>query len=110
MFASKLSQTLTRLSTSQAKNLQSVCRQASIMACSQRAFSQVSSINSGAGKLNRALEKEVKYEHDNYTQLEDIENFLQESGFTFHETEDSIKMSLTKTVQDKQIEIQFESR
>ena len=30
----------------------------------------------GGKKLNRALEKEIKYENENYTQLEDIETFL----------------------------------
>ena len=31
--------------------------------------------------MNKALEKEIKYENENYSQLEDIENFLNESGF-----------------------------
>ena len=38
-------------------------------------------LNDGAKKLGKALEKEIKYENDNYTQLEDIETFLNESGF-----------------------------
>lgn len=49
-----------------------------------RAFS-TETISSGATKLNRALEKELKYENENYTQLEDIETFLNESGFAFTE-------------------------
>ena len=38
-------------------------------------------VSDGAKKLGKALEKEIKYENDNYTQLEDIETFLNESGF-----------------------------
>ena len=54
--------------------------------------------------------KEIKYENENYTQLEDIESFLNESGFKFSEQENGIKMSLSKSVGDKKIEILFESR
>jgi len=52
-----------------------------------RPFSDFSAINSGAAKLGKALEKEIKYENENYSQLEDIETFLQESGFAFDEAE-----------------------
>ena len=58
----------------------------------------------------RSLDKEIKYENDNYTQLEDIEQYLNESGFAFTETDDSTKMSLKKTVGDKLVEIRFEAR
>ncbi len=61
-------------------------------------------------KLSQALEKEVKYENENYTQLEDIETFLSESGFKFTESENEVDMRLTKKVGDKNIEVQFESR
>jgi hypothetical protein len=42
--------------------------------------------------------------------LEDIEQYLNESGFAFAELDDSVKMSLKKTVGDKLIEIRFEAR
>ena len=61
-------------------------------------------------KLNKALEKEIKYENENYSQLDDIETYLNESGFTFTEQENGVVLSLTKTVGDKQVEIQFEAR
>ena len=76
----------------------------------QRSFSQFNSIESGAGKLVRSLDKEIKYENDNYTQLEDIEQYLNARGFAFTETDDSTKMSLKKTVGDKLVEIRFEAR
>lgn len=60
--------------------------------------------------MNKALEKEIKYENENYSQLEDIETFLKESGFKYQEEEDGIQMTLTKTVGDKTVEIIFESR
>ena len=77
-------------------------------AAATRAFS--SSVNDGAQKLNRALEKEIKYENENYTQLEDIETFLNESGFAFSEEDNGIFMSLKKQVGDKHVEVTFEAR
>ena len=68
------------------------------------------SITDGAKKLSRALEKEIKYENENYTQLEDIETFLNESGFQFSEEADGIFMSLKKQVGNKVIEVNFEAR
>merc|ERR1719362_2258254 len=67
-------------------------------------------IGDGAKKLKRALEKEIKYENENYAQLEDIETFLNESGFTFNEENDGIFMSLTKQVGNKVVEVTFEAR
>lgn len=60
--------------------------------------------------MSKALEKEIKYENDNYTQLEDIETFLNDSGFKFNESETGMQMSLTKTVGNKLVEIQFDAR
>ena len=63
------------------------------------------SVEKSVQKLNKALEKEIKYENENYSQLEDIETFLNESGFKFHEKEDGPGMTLTKTLGDKIVEI-----
>lgn len=60
--------------------------------------------------MNKSLEKEIKYENENYTQLDDIETYLNESGFKFSEHEGGVSLSLTKTVGDKVIEVQFEAR
>ena len=60
--------------------------------------------------MNKALDSEIKYENDNYTQLEDIETFLNESGFVFSETDGGLNMVLTKDVGDKKVEIRFEAR
>lgn len=73
-----------------------------------RTFSSASTQKSIA-KLSKALEKEIKYENENYTQLEDIETFLNESGFKFNE-EQGVSMTLSKTVGDKLVEVQFEAR
>jgi len=56
------------------------------------------------------LNKEITYEHENYAQLEDIDTFLNESGFAFAETEKGVGMTLTKTVGDKTIEVCFDAR
>ena len=82
---------------------------AACVAGANRAFS-TGSISSGATKLGRALEKEIKYENDNYTQLEDIETYLNDSGFQFSEQANGIMMTLSKTVGDKKVDIVFEAR
>lgn len=76
-----------------------------------RAFStNTASIEKSIQKLNKSLEKEIKYENENYSQLDDIETYLNESGFKFSEQENGVVMTLTKTVGDKVVEIQFEAR
>ena len=60
--------------------------------------------------MNKALDSEIKYENENYTQLEDIETFLNESGFEFRETDGGLSMSLVKKVGDKSVEVSFEAR
>jgi hypothetical protein len=60
--------------------------------------------------LTKSLEKEIKYENENYSQLEDIETFLSESGFQFEEQEHGTVMVLTKKVGDKTVEVHFEAR
>ena len=60
--------------------------------------------------MNKSLEKEIKYENENYSQLDDIETYLNESGFQFSEEENGVTLTLTKTVGDKLVEVQFEAR
>mmetsp|Transcript_11144 Transcript_11144/g.14088 ORF Transcript_11144/g.14088 Transcript_11144/m.14088 type:complete len:187 (+) Transcript_11144:69-629(+) len=72
-----------------------------------RAFSDATD---GSKKLGRALEKEIKYENENYAQLEDIETFLNESGFAFSEEDAGIFMTLKKQIGDKIVEVTFEAR
>ncbi len=60
--------------------------------------------------MNKALEKEIKYENENYSQLDDIETYLNESGFQFSEEENGVTLTLSKTVGDKLVEVQFEAR
>ena len=43
----------------------------------QRQFSNIASIEKASQKLNKSLEKEIKYENENYAQLEDIDVSLQ---------------------------------
>lgn len=70
-----------------------------------RMFASNANVEKSVQKLNKALEKELKYENENYSQLEDIETFLKESGFSFHEEDGTTVMTLVKTVGDKQVEI-----
>jgi hypothetical protein len=73
-------------------------------------FSSLETIEKATQKLNKALDSEIKYENENYSQLEDIETYLNESGFLFKEHEDGIQMTMTKDVGDKKVEIVFEAR
>jgi hypothetical protein len=106
-----------RVSCSSRQSVRSVCKvvaqQKSLFALAQqsRMFATGSAITErGVQKLSKALEKEIKYENENYSQLEDIETFLNESGFKFTEQENGIVMTLSKTVGDKHVEVQFEAR
>ena len=75
-----------------------------------RQFASFETIEKASQKLKKSLESEIKYENENYTQLEDIETFLNDSGFQFSETEGGLIMTLKKEVGDKTVEIQFEAR
>lgn len=75
-----------------------------------KSFANFDTIERAAQKLDRALEAEIRYENENYTQLEDIETFLNDSGFKFMEQESGLQMKLSKDVGNKLIEVVFESR
>lgn len=75
-----------------------------------RMFASNANIEKSVQKLTKALDKEIKYENENYAQLEDIETFLNESGFKFREEEHGITMVLSKTVGNKTVEVHFEAR
>ena len=81
-----------------------------VFAQQQRAFSSFETIQASAQKLTKSLDSEIKYENENYAQLEDIETFLSESGFQFKEQESGLNMTLTKDVGDKMVEVHFEAR
>ena len=85
-------------------------RSSMMMVNSFRGFSSTASVEKSIQKLNKALEKEIKYENENYSQLDDIETYLNESGFKFSEEENGITMTLTKSLGDKVVEVQFEAR
>ena len=73
-------------------------------------FSAFETIEKASQKLTKSLDSEIKYENENYTQLEDIETFLNESGFMFKETDNGLEMTLTKEVGDKKVTVVFEAR
>ena len=73
-------------------------------------FSSFETIEKASGKLSKSLESEIKYENENYTQLEDIETFLNESGFLFKESDNGLEMTLSKEVGDKTVTVVFEAR
>jgi len=56
-------------------------RQSALLHNQVRMFSSLETIEKATQKLNKALDSEIKYENENYSQLEDIETYLNESGF-----------------------------
>merc|ERR1740117_1759497 len=60
-------------------------KQVSLVASQQRLFSSVEMVARSGAKLVKALDKEMKYENDNYNQLEDIDTFIRESGWDYSE-------------------------
>ena len=76
----------------------------------QKSFASYDLIEKATQKLTKSLDGEVKYENENYSQLEDIETFLNESGFDFTEVDHGTKMMLKKEVGDKVVEVHFEAR
>ena len=81
-----------------------------VFAQQQRTFSSFETIAASAQKLTKSLDSEIKYENENYAQLEDIETFLSESGFRFKEQDSGLNMTLIKDVGDKMVEVHFEAR
>ena len=68
------------------------------------------STSGAAGKLAKALEKELTYEKDNYVATDDTAAFLDESGFNFFEDRDGINCYLKKEADGKVIEVHFQAR
>ena len=75
-----------------------------------KCFASYDLIEKATQKLTKSLDGEIKYENENYSQLEDIETFLNESGFDFSEVDHGTKMMLKKEVGDKVVEVHFEAR
>ena len=68
------------------------------------------STSAAASKLAKALDKELQYEKENYAQLEDTANFLDESGFDFFEDKEGLNCYLRKEVDGRKVEVQFSAR
>ena len=87
-----------------------VARQMVVMSGVRGFSTNTAAIEKSIQKLNKSLEKEIKYENENYSQLDDIETYLNESGFKFTEEEGGVVLTLSKSVGDKVVEVQFEAR
>lgn len=90
--------------------LNSTMMKQQLMFTQMRGFASFDTIQKASSKLDKALDGEIKYEQENYTQIEDIEQFLNQSGFKFSESNQGIKMVLSKEVGDKVVEVHFEAR
>ena len=75
-------------------------------AINQRFFST----SMAATKLAKALDKELKYEKENYAELEDAAAFLDESGFEFFEEKSGLNCTLKKNVDGRKVEVLFMAR
>ena len=63
-----------------------------------------------AAKLRKTLSKELEFERENYTELEDTKVFLKESGFVLTEDDNGINVYLKKSVDGKEVTVHFQSR
>ena len=104
MLSKVLKQTVKRVSHSRplAKSM--------LQATAVRSMANASKLEKAVQKLGNAINREIQYENENYAPMEDTEQFLNESGFAFKENEGTNLMTLTKTVGDKTIEVEFTSR
>ena len=111
MLATKARQ-FARLATPMLRMNQMIARPSvnSMLFTQARTFASFDQVEKAAKKLDNALSEEMKYENENYTQLEDIDTFLNESGFKFTESDSKIEMTLTKVVGDKTVVVQFDAR
>ena len=63
-----------------------------------------------AAKLRKTLSKELEFERDNYSELEDTKVFLKESGFALSEDPNGINVYLKKVVEGKEVTVHFQAR
>jgi hypothetical protein len=102
--------TSTGLMRSSVQRLQAVQSNSMFSLGARMMSSKIASVEKAAQKLTKALDKEVKYENENYSQLEDIDTFLNQSGFQFTDEPNGITMILSKEVGGKTIEVHFDAR
>ena len=83
MFARRIVSNLAKASKAQGAMKMIKPQQMGVLAAMtpKMTFSSFETIEKASGKLVKSLDSEIKYENENYTQLEDIETFLNESGF-----------------------------
>jgi len=63
----------------------SVTKSKNLCALPSRFYSSWEMVSRAAVKLERSLDKEIKQQSNNYKKIEDIENFLEETGFKYTE-------------------------
>ena len=71
---------------------------------------QIRMFSAAKEKLSKALESEIEYEVENYKQIEDIPEYLEESGFQLTSNINNLDIKITKTVGEKTIDIYFQAR
>lgn len=73
-------------------------------------FGSLEVVNQAKRRLAKSLEKEIKFEDENYAVDESIKEFLKETGFQLAEKEDDNNLELVKNTDDVKVVIQFQSR
>lgn len=61
-------------------------------------------------KLKRVLEKELEHEKKDYKPDDSVGPFLQDKGFQLEEQENSVQLTLRKTVEDREVTVHFQAR
>ncbi|KRW98390.1 Mitochondrial glycoprotein [Pseudocohnilembus persalinus] len=73
-------------------------------------FSTLEEIEKSKGKLFKAVDREYKFEQDNFQKDESIEEFLQQRNLKLVEQEDSIYIDLISEQDGHQVTVSFQSR
>lgn len=61
-------------------------------------------------KLKRVLEKELEHEKKEYKPDDSVGPFLQDKGFQLEEQDNSVLLTLRKTVEDREVVVHFQAR
>ena len=76
----------------------------------QRGFGTIEQLEKARITMNAALKNEIQFEEENYEEVEDVIDYLEENGFTLEQTDSSIFITLRKEQDGKEIEVRFEAK
>lgn len=73
-------------------------------------FSSLEKVNKAQSRLLKAVERESKYEEENYEVDASVKEFLEEHNLVLKESDNNIFVELHKDAGDSKVQILFQSR